>query len=181
MGMHRTWLDFPLMAENLNCWRRNFLFSCYTLSGRIGKVVTSHAEVARAIRAEAALINTMHEALREYCPWGCGCDWSIGFTVSGAIIRRWLWSTATRSSPLGYFRRLLQVVDNRPHICGRRFSTGRLKNIEDFTFYLLPGDNHCLSLTRIQFHAPKVIPFTNHAEVTVQGLWNCNSNAWHFN
>ena len=36
----------------------------------------------------------------------------IGSTVSDAIVRSWLWSTATRSSPLGYFSRLLQVVDN---------------------------------------------------------------------
>ena len=41
-----------------------------------------------------------------------GCDQSIGSTVSDAIARSWLWSTATRSSPLGYFSRLLQVVDN---------------------------------------------------------------------
>ena len=33
-------------------------------------------------------------------------------TVSDAIVLSWLWSTATRSSPLGYFSRLLQVVDN---------------------------------------------------------------------
>ena len=41
-----------------------------------------------------------------------GCVPSIGSTVSQAIVRSWLWSTATRSSPLGYFSRLLQVVDN---------------------------------------------------------------------
>ena len=40
----------------------------------------------------------------------------IGSTTSDAIIRSLLWSTATRSSPLGYFNRLLQVVDNWPHI-----------------------------------------------------------------
>ena len=41
-----------------------------TLSGRIGKVVASHAEVARSIsgRAEAAPISTMHQALRAFCP-----------------------------------------------------------------------------------------------------------------
>ena len=43
---------------------------------------------------------------------GGGCDRSIGYTVYDAIVRSWLWSTATRSSPLGYFSRLLQVVDN---------------------------------------------------------------------
>ena len=40
------------------------------------------------------------------------CDQSIGSTVSDAIVRSWFWSTATRSSRLGYFSRLLQVVDN---------------------------------------------------------------------
>ena len=40
----------------------------HTLSGRIGKVVASHAAVARSIPAEVALIYTMHEELRLYCP-----------------------------------------------------------------------------------------------------------------
>ena len=41
--------------------------------------------------------------------------------------------------------------------------------------------NNSLSLTNIQFHSSKVSPPTNLAEVTVQGLCNCNSNArgWH--
>ena len=39
-------------------------------------------------------------------------DQLIGSTVSNAIVRIWLWSTETRSSPLGYFSRLLKVVDN---------------------------------------------------------------------
>ena len=50
--------------------------------------------------------------LRGYCPvQGGRCDKSIGSTVSDAIVRSWFWSTAT-SSPLGYFSKLLQVVDN---------------------------------------------------------------------
>ena len=40
----------------------------YTLSGRIDKVVASHAAVARSVLAEVALIYTMHDALRGYCP-----------------------------------------------------------------------------------------------------------------
>ena len=47
---------------------------------------------------------------------GGGCDQSIGSTISDAIVRSWLWLTATRSSPLGCFCTLLQVVDNWPHI-----------------------------------------------------------------
>ena len=77
----------------------------FTQSGRIGKVVASHAAVARSSPADVALIYTMYVALR-------GCDQSIGSTVSDAIVRSWLWSTATRSSPLGCFSTLLQVVDN---------------------------------------------------------------------
>ena len=34
---------------------------------------------------------------------GGGCDQSIGSTVTDAIVRSWLWSTATISSLLGYF------------------------------------------------------------------------------
>ena len=47
---------------------------------------------------------------------GDGCNESIGSTVSDEIVRSWLWSTSTRSSSLGYFSGLLQVVDNWPHI-----------------------------------------------------------------
>ena len=87
-----------------------------TLSGRIGKVIASHAAVARSSPVEVALIYTMHVALRGYCPIGWECDQSIGSTVSDAIVRSWLWLTATRSSPLGCFSTLLQVVDNYTHI-----------------------------------------------------------------
>ena len=44
----------------------------HTLSGRIGKVVASHAEVAGSIPAETPLIYTMHEALRGQCSCGSG-------------------------------------------------------------------------------------------------------------
>ena len=89
--------------------------------------------------------------LKSHIPWywslGCGCDQSIGSTVSDVIVRIWLWSTATRSSPLGYFGRLLQVVDNCPTFCAIRFSSGRLLAIEDFTltsaYFAAPADDHC--------------------------------------
>ena len=64
-----------------------------------------------------------------------GCDQSIWSTVSDAIVRSWLWSTATRRSPLGNCNRLLQVVDNWPHILW--FSTWGLLAIEDCTFTFL--------------------------------------------
>ena len=46
-----------------------------------------------------------------------------------------------------------------------------------------PGDCYCASLTRIQFHPQfhplfNFVPFTNIAEVTLQGLCHCNYNAW---
>ena len=43
---------------------------------------------------------------------GGGCDQSIGSTVFDAIVRSWLYSAETRNSPLGYFSRLLKVVNN---------------------------------------------------------------------
>ena len=111
---------------------------------RTGKVVASHAEVARSIPGwvEAAPIYTIHEGLRGYCTWGWGCDQSILFTVSDAIVRSWFWSTATRSSPLSYFSRLLRVVDN---FCGSRFSTWKLLAIENITFF--PFIYNCLQFS----------------------------------
>ena len=89
-----------------------------TLSGRIGKVVASHAAVARSSPAEVALIYTMHEQLREYCPWGWGGGETSQFdlrsltplSVAGC---GWL---QLGVSHLGYFSTLLQVVDNWTHI-----------------------------------------------------------------
>ena len=40
----------------------------YALSGRIGKVVASHAAVARSSSAEVSLIYTVHVALKGHCP-----------------------------------------------------------------------------------------------------------------
>ena len=90
--------------------------------------------------AETAPIYTVHEVLRGYCPWESGggcCNQLIGPTVSDAIVHSWLWLTATRSSPLGYFSRLLQVVIIDPTFCDSRFSTEWLLAIEDFTFFLM--------------------------------------------
>ena len=87
-----------------------------TLSGRIGEVVASHAEGCKiesrlwlsctdfCYARGAQRVLPMHE--------GGECDQSIGYTVTVAIVRSWLWSTVTRSSPVGYFSRLLQVIDN---------------------------------------------------------------------
>ena len=51
----------------MNKFRDNYV-SPFTLSGRMCKVVASHAAVAHSSPAEFVLIYTMHVALREYCP-----------------------------------------------------------------------------------------------------------------
>ena len=61
-----------------------------TLSCRIGKVVASHAAVARSSPAEVGLIYTMRVAVRGTAHEGRGCDQSIGSTVSDAMVRSWL-------------------------------------------------------------------------------------------
>ena len=63
----------------------------------------------------AAPIYTLHEGSGCTVHEGRGCDQSIGLTISDAIVHSQLWSTVTRSSPLGYFRSILKVVDNSPH------------------------------------------------------------------
>ena len=61
--------------------RKSFVnyYLFYTLSGCMGKVVASHAAVARSSPADVALIHIMRVALR-------GCDQSIGSTVSDTIV-----------------------------------------------------------------------------------------------
>ena len=44
---------------------------------------------------------------------GGGCDQSIGSTVSDAIVRNWVWSIATRSSPLLLLLLLKEVGNAR--------------------------------------------------------------------
>ena len=110
-------LSLSIMRQNIT----EEMFRLHTLSGCIGKVVASHAEGCKVARSNLAVAElhrfilctrrsggTEHE--------GGGCDQSIRSIVSDAIVHSWLWQTATRSSPFGYFSRLLQVVDNRPHI-----------------------------------------------------------------
>ena len=94
----------------------------YTLSGRIGKVVASLAEGCEVARSNPNPGAELHRFILRTrrsggtAQKGVGCGQSIGSIVSDAIVNSWLWSTATSSSPLGYFSRLLQVVDNWPHI-----------------------------------------------------------------
>ena len=99
-----TFVDFDPLCNDIILFQIRILeiSNIYSLSGRIRKVVASHAAVARSNPAEVALIYTIST-------WRSGgtaheggwCDQSIGSTVS-----------ATRSFPLGCFSTLLQVVDN---------------------------------------------------------------------
>ena len=74
-------------------------------------VAASHAAVARSSPAEVCTHLYYASGAQ-----GVLCDHPIGSTVSDAIVRTWFWFTATRSSPLGCFSTLLQVVDNWPQI-----------------------------------------------------------------
>ena len=94
LGVVLVWLPH-MQGGWLACWR---------LQDRIPAVAEPHRFILCTRRSGG----TAHD--------GGGCDQSIGSTVSEVIVRSWLWSTATRSSPLGYSSRLLQVVDNWPHI-----------------------------------------------------------------
>ena len=62
--------DSNLIEKNYAVIIANFLsdIHTYTLSGHIGKVVASHAEVARSSPAEVTLIYTMHLAVNGCCP-----------------------------------------------------------------------------------------------------------------
>ena len=78
-------------------------------SGRRGKVVASHAE---GCKIESRLWLSCRDLYYVRSARGTAHEGGGATTVSDAIARSCLWSTATRSSPLGYFSRLLQVVDN---------------------------------------------------------------------
>ena len=87
----------------------------YTLSGRTGSALVWHTRgrafesrlLQQVLRFVGRVNTVQYVELKGYCPWGWGggCDQSIGSTVSDAIVivRSWLWSTATRSSPVSYF------------------------------------------------------------------------------
>ena len=80
-----------------------FLCSC----GSTGKAVASHAEISRSnpglTKAVPIHMYCVLVVLRGYCPVKAGGNGqSVGSTVSDAIVRSWLWSTATGSHPLGY-------------------------------------------------------------------------------
>ena len=98
---------------NGTCWGRCWQIEYYVSCGAIELMLClewPHGQggcLALSSPAEVALIYALHVALRGYCPWEWGCDQSIESTVSDAIVRSWLWLSATRSSPLGCFSTLL--------------------------------------------------------------------------
>ena len=100
-----TKIRFFYPIHTLNHWKE--------LSGVLGCL--SCWRLQCRFPAEAAPIYTMHEALMGYCPWG----WEM--RPVNWIYSLWrhcpqlVLSTATKSSPLGYFSRLLQEVSNWPH------------------------------------------------------------------
>ena len=84
----------------------------YTLSGSIGKVVASHAAVARSIPLRCTDLYYARGA-QGVRPMRVGSATSqLDLPSLDAIVRSWLWLTATRSSPVGCFSALLKVVDN---------------------------------------------------------------------
>ena len=64
--------------------------------------------------ARIAVCNTWSSGVLLCVGWGC--DQSIGSTVSDAIVRSWLWLTATRAPHWTTSVKLLQVVDHWTHI-----------------------------------------------------------------
>ena len=73
---------------------------------KVAGSIPGRAWLHRFILCTKSLRTTAHESWR--------CDQSIGSTVIDAIVRSWLWSTATRSYPWATLVVLLQVVDNWP-------------------------------------------------------------------
>ena len=103
-----SWLDMPDGVQKCNEWlhRHGGCLACWRFQGckLESRLWLSCTDLYYARGAQGD------------CPWGLMCDQSSGSTFSDAIVRSWLWRTATRSSPLGCFSRLLQVVANWPHI-----------------------------------------------------------------
>ena len=109
-------MPIPFSIGIVNMELVNLICHHYTLSGPQARWLP------RMLRLHVRFPLRMHCFILCTRRWGStaheggGCDQSIESTVSDAIIRSWLWLTATRSSPFGWFSTLLQVVDNWPHI-----------------------------------------------------------------
>ena len=110
-------------VDSLKTWNRSWINRCVspTVSSNI-PCVTAHTipKVARSRFTECSKTCDLQPALHSEIRGAQGVLPSVGWRERPvnwiyrrcAIVRSWLWSTATRSSPLGYFSKLLQVVDN---------------------------------------------------------------------
>ena len=87
------------------------LLPVFTLSGRIGKMVASHAEVARSSPAGCTDLYYARGA-HFVLPMKVGDATSQLDLLSLTPLSVAVWLTATKSSPLGCFSTLLQVDDN---------------------------------------------------------------------
>ena len=86
-----------------------------TLSGRIGKVVASHAEGCKVARSNPGSVAERHRFILCTRRSESTAHKAVGAISqldlpSDAIARSWLWSTATRSSPLGYVRNYCKLL-----------------------------------------------------------------------
>ena len=77
-------------------------------------------------------------------------------------------SSATRSSPLGYFSNYCKELIIDPTFCGSRFSTGRLLAIEDFFFKQLFETWRDL-VCRINLHFPNWNSYLKPEEIWFVG------------
>ena len=108
-----------------------------TLSGRIGKVVASHAEVARSIPAVELRLHRFILCTRRsgVLPMRVGVatsrlDLESLTLLSVAGCGRLQLGVSHWATSVDYCKLLL--ID--PTLCGSRFCTGRLLAIEDFSF-----------------------------------------------
>ena len=134
------WFGYRLKNKLISCettgvkkflWQKKIKHHL-TLSGHTGNALARHPD------GRAFASHWMQEVLRfvaafiPYNRWSTGSiamcrvggnGQSIGSTVSDAIIRSWMWSTAIGSSPLGYCSiALLQALIIYHTLCGSRFS-----------------------------------------------------------
>ena len=111
--------------------------------------------------AEAAKIYTMHEEHRGTFHEGEGVRQVSWTAVADTIVSSWLWSTATRSSQLGYFSRLLYVLDNWPYLILLWGTPGHrrlpilypVKHCKEFLLWLSDGSAHIAGPGEVYLHA----------------------------
>ena len=123
---HTTPLENYPLTQALYTYTKS---SIHTLKGCIGSVVASDDEGSRVDSRQRLHRFILCTRRSGALPMRVGCaGQSIESTVSDAIVRIWLWSTATRSCPLGYFSNV-----NLPCNQCNRFSPGGFLSIEGFS------------------------------------------------